>query len=450
MFPLVQNFPENYLIHISTDSGECILPVWAHSILGLTVLILGEGHRPDLKLGQGDPQIVVDISVANAYIYPASITLLDSSKEPHEELITISPDLDESIIDGTWKIPAKGYGKSILEFVCDKYGFDLLGGNSEASRAIVDEMALVASANAQMIAKSLVRNKPVGMVSTPAQPAFTIKCVTEQRQILRAAKFLFERPELEDEEISVYQTSTPLHQNTPLPSSVAGALQVARRTNQEWNANFFWKPIVKAVQALSLLLLAFAHVRNLDECGALPLCGSYTLLQQHGLITPFAPTSGPDVHAEINVENASWFNVIVLLLFGHIVDVNHYTTCLISDRGWSIYMNTFRTPDPAFIDPGFFRIQPGVPVRNGVRKHAILDGPATGLDSSRWNISNTSGQNISLSCFDNVVFGNNEHGERRDAFVLNLRLVMLEHPNANALLTRRTGTEGAECCTVDI
>ena len=102
-------------------------------------------------------------------------------------------------------------------------------------------------------------------------------------------------------------------------------------------------------------------------------------------------------------------------------------------------MNTFRTPDPAHIDPGFFRIQPGVPVRNGVRKHAILDGPATGLDASRWAISNISGQDISLRCFDNVEFSNSEHGERRDAFVLNLRLVMLEHPNASALLTRRTG-----------
>lgn len=196
------------------------------------------GHRPDLKLGQGDPQVVVDISVANTYLYPASITLLDSSKEPHEELITIRPDPDESIIDGTWKIPAKGYGKSILESVCDKYGYDLLNGNSEAARAIVDEMALVASANAQTIAKSLVRNKPVGMDTTLAQPAFAIKYVTERRQILRAAKFLFDRPELEDEEISVYHTSTPLHQNTPLPSSVAGALQVARRNTQEWNANF--------------------------------------------------------------------------------------------------------------------------------------------------------------------------------------------------------------------
>lgn len=65
----------------------------------------------------------------------------------------------------------------------------------------------------------------------------------------------------------------------------------------------------------------------------------------------FAPTSGSDLRAEINVEDASWFNVIVLLLVGHIIDVNHHATCLISDRGWSIYMNTFRTPDPAFIDP---------------------------------------------------------------------------------------------------
>ena len=103
-------------------------------------------------------------------------------------------------------------------------------------------------------------------------------------------------------------------------------------------------------------------------------------------------------------------------------------------------MNPFRAPDPKVIEPGFFRIQPGVPVRNGVRKHAIIDGPATGIDGSRWAARHKGGESIALSCVDDVEHGNSKHGERRDAFVLSLRLVMPKVPNSRAIVTRRTGT----------
>lgn len=117
----------------------------------MTVLVLGEGDRADIWLGQGDPQIAADVSFANTCLRVASITLLDSTKEPSEQLIELKPDPDESLIDGTWKIPARGYGKSGLEQICDKESSQYLTG--EVSRAIIEEMALVTGANAQTTAK---------------------------------------------------------------------------------------------------------------------------------------------------------------------------------------------------------------------------------------------------------------------------------------------------------
>lgn len=171
------------------------------------------------------------MSFANTCLRVASITLLDSTKEPSEQLIELKPDPDESLIDGTWKIPARGYGKSGLEQICDKESSQYLTG--EVSRAIIEEMALVTGANAQTTAKYLVRNK---LSSASRENISANKCATEQRQILKATRLVFDRPELEDDEVSVYQLRRPLHQHTPAPSSVAGALQTVRkhdRTSQK-------------------------------------------------------------------------------------------------------------------------------------------------------------------------------------------------------------------------
>ena len=201
------------------------------------------------------------MSFANTCLRVASVTLLDSTKEPNE-LITINPDPDESLTDGTWKIPVRGYGKSVLEQICDKESSEYLTG--EASRAIIEEMVLVTGTNAQTIAKYLVRNK---LSSASGEKISATECATGQRQILKATRFLFDRPKLEDDEVSVYQLRRPLHQHTPAPSSVAGALQTVRehdRTGQEWTMKF-WNNMTKVTQMLSILVLAFANIPDINE-----------------------------------------------------------------------------------------------------------------------------------------------------------------------------------------
>ena len=438
MFPLVQQFPENYLVHVITGPGLCILLVWAHRILGLNVLLLGEGHQQGFRLGNGEPQVVVDHGVEATRSREASITLLDSSEEPHEVLITIKSDADESVIDGTWKITARGYGRTVLETFCDRESDLYL--TAEASSAIVEEMAPVTGANAMAIGKNLIRKRQVGtLVKIP-----TIRCAVERRAILKATRFLFDCPRLEEQELLAYQAPKPFSYNSLPPSSVAGALEVARdrkhgHSGQKW-AESFWEKITKSIQRLSLVVLAFAHVRNLVECDGLPLCGSLELLNtlEH-ILDKLRFNMSPENTIEIDISDNTWFNAIALLLVGHVRDIDLSGTCLLSDRGWSIYMNTFRVPDPAYVDSDFFRIQMGVPVRNGVRKHAIIDGPATGLDSSRWESQTTCGDSISLSCFDDVKFGNNQYGERQDNFLVNLRLIMPGPASSVGTITRRTG-----------
>ena len=439
MFPLVQHFPENYLVHVITEKGLDILLVWAHRILGLNVLVNGKGHQPGLRVGNGDPQVVVDHGVEATHLSEASIILLDSSKEPHEQLITIKSDPDESAIDGAWKIMARGYGRTVLETFCDRESGPYL--TAEMSSAIVEEMAPVTGANAHFIGKNLIKKRQVAN----SHKIPNIRCAVEPRQILKATRLLFNRPKLGEQELSTYQARRYLSSKTLPPSSVAGALEIARDRKhgldgEQW-ATSFWQDIAKVIQRLSLVVLAFAHVRNLDECDRLPLCGSTELLNPlENILDRFTfNIADSEKMLEIDISDDTWFHAIALLLIGHMSKIERSGTCLLSERGWSIYMNTFRVPDPGYVDPGFFRIQLGVPVRNDVRKHFIVDGPATGLDSSRWESHATGGESISLSCFDDVKFGNSQYGERHDIFLLNLRLVMPRTASSPTTITRRTG-----------
>ena len=86
-----------------------------------------------------------------------------------------------------------------------------------------------------------------------------------------------------------------------------------------------------------------------------------------------------------------------------VVDMSFANTCL---RVASVTL----LDSTKVIEPGFFRIQPGVPVRNGVRKHAIIDGPVTGIDGSRWAARHKGGESIALSCIDDVEPGNSNTG----------------------------------------
>ena len=100
------------------------------------------------------------------------------------------------------------------------------------------------------------------------------------------------------------------------------------------------------------------------------------------------------------------------------------TACLLSDPGWSIFMSTFGTADPAHAEPGRITIIHGVPSRQGVRKQGILDGPRSRLDSSAWQWHETASGVVRLSCISMISQGPTQCGEREEYFVFNLRLTL--------------------------
>ena len=97
---------------------------------------------------------------------------------------------------------------------------------------------------------------------------------------------------------------------------------------------------------LSILLLAFAHVSDLDACHDLPLCEIAGLLAKSALSMSVSAWDGK---APICIKEDVWFEIIGLLMVGHAQDnVQLEETCLLSSRGWSVFVSTFGDSDPYF------------------------------------------------------------------------------------------------------
>lgn len=154
------------------------------------------------------------------------------------------------------------------------------------------------------------------------------------------------------------------------------------------------------------------------------------------------------------------------------IDLDVKETGLISDKGWSLYVNAFGDADPCYlgkthlmmpitpgllllthvVEPGGIVISQGVPWRNGVVKHQIVDGPnppnLVSFEEGTWRVKQTSGDFASLRCASPALFGKPLIGERGDSFVVTLRLHRLDplrKPETVMADTRRTGFSELWC-----
>ena len=75
-----------------------------------------------------------------------------------------------------------------------------------------------------------------------------------------------------------------------------------------------------------------------------------------------------------------------------------------SSRGWSVFFNTFVNNDPESLRSGYVTIFHGVPARNDVRKHGIVDGPQSGLGlvDGSWTVVDDAGKSSTLQSANKV------------------------------------------------
>ena len=155
MFPMVQTLPSDRLIHIQIpvgegmDSGTSTLVVWAHHVLGLTVVV-----RPRSSDGQlnrsirfGTPeleQVFIDEVTADDETF---ITLLDAQRE---HLLTIRPEpyAEYGLIGSVRRIPARGWGNSL--FADELRNVTIF---RKPSQAVIEDLQTVTTAFAFVVQK---------------------------------------------------------------------------------------------------------------------------------------------------------------------------------------------------------------------------------------------------------------------------------------------------------
>ena len=147
-------------------------------------------------------------------------------------------------------------------------------------------------------------------------------------------------------------------------------IQVALR--QSGRAKDLWSELYSAASFFSVLILAFSQVRDLATCKSLPLLWLTDALDEIPLLNAHATWDGL---CNLAVAPNTWLKVIAGLLdcdFDNTKSGAQDSVALISRRGWSVYVNTFSDMDLSSVDESLV-ISRGVPFRNGIYKHHIVD-----------------------------------------------------------------------------
>jgi len=85
---------------------------------------------------------------------------------------------------------------------------------------------------------------------------------------------------------------------------------------------------------------------------------------------------------------------------------------------------------------GGFVVKQGIPNRDGVRKHLVIDAPVTGVEEATAASYFYEGSEISFLEGIKTRFGRSLYAERGDSFIISLRI---EQDHKGILTTRRTG-----------
>ena len=425
MFPMVQTLPNDRFIHIQVpvgenlDSGISTLIVWAHHVLGLTVLVQprkNEG-KPTRSIRFGKPGIE---QVYIEEIDPgedASITLLDSEKE---NLLTIKqePDAESDLIGSIRRVDARGWGSALLK---DQLGH--LAPFKAQSQALIQDLQLVTSAFAFIIAQHLIKDDADRYLDKDAAGLRSAMVYNvDQDQLLRASRFLFDNPHISRVQIESYMAQyafKALDDRLCKPP----ALEAAARIASTWEVHDAWNQICGHSKTLAIFMIALAHVVSLENCEELMFAGlAFSRMYEHPLAVQLEEWNGVD---DLRTPDDAWLQAIAVPFLGYRRNVWQLPwdrVCLISDRGWSAWISTIGETDPAYVGSGSVRLGRGSPCRNGVWKSGIWDsthGVCTFVtDPQR---AESSGQATYLRCAEKVSMEIPYCGEGGDMFLVSAR-----------------------------
>ena len=376
MFPMVQTLPSDRFIHIqaspmSWKGGVSALVVWAHHILGLTVVVRRPSFSPQrsVNIRFGDTEVEnVFIDETNVENEPL-VALLDAAKE---HLLTVKPNPDEDIelIHALRRRPLRSWATSMI--------LDLLYVSNpikEWPPGVMEELQTVAIAFTFIVAKKLVIDSGDELFEGTGDSAIgSVIYKINESYLIQAIQILFGAPHLHKGLAKSYileYSNKSLDQRLTKPPS----LQAQSISSVEvWESDHVWALVCPELKKLSVFAIALACVVDNESLENLISSNTnLTELNRHPLLRQLQKWDGLQ---NLAISRDAWFQVIAVYLLevgGDPWSLLWERVCLISDGRWSAWIPSLGTSDPSYVSAGLIRIGQGSPCRRGVWKQGIWD-----------------------------------------------------------------------------
>ncbi|KAL9584817.1 MAG: hypothetical protein Q9212_001884 [Teloschistes hypoglaucus] len=388
---LAQSLPEDRIIVMDNQMGLIPMVIWAHYILGLTVIIKGCPDG-DVAFGKvGKPQVIIKwssilfpqrrpaSSQGNLYGPAPTMYLLDADMKVVLETKPVRN--GRIIIEGQECHRLKGYGTTFLRRLFNQ---KMLTADDDE---VYVETANFAVSFSITICRVMRRvpfsdhgsgaRKPENIVPTQCYLS------TEQWRILNASETLLSGIELDKRKISdfVDRLCGKVLEDMAIPTGVRVYLEKLSRERLNENPPETMKiTFLEEMKQLASWILSFAQVINIESCADLPLRIAPGWMFCTGLMN----WNGLD---KIDIDSNIWFNMILKLMRkdstgGHSIveSTGIFLTC---HQGWSLFYSCIGIRDPGEINCELLCIQRGVPTntRTGERKYRIADAPSMEEDA---------------------------------------------------------------------
>ena len=361
---MAQTLPEDRFIIVDSQVGLVPIVIWAHHILGLTVLV---ENTPDGDVTFGcieHPQVIIQWSsklLPPQGLYtpntkqevPSPTTfLLDAAMQV---LLKTEPnDNGGNRIEGQESHRLKGYGTTFLRRLFNRRTF--VGE---------DDPIFAGSANFAVsfaiLLSRVMRRLPIldrGTPESKEENNAPKQCYlsTEHWRLFDSSYVLFSGIKLDKRKINEYfdKLSGKTIEDMTIPTGIRNYLQNLDENTFELLRQAF----LEDIKQLSSWILSFAQVINIESCADLPLRIAPGWMFCTGVL-------GWDGLDSINIESDVWFNLIMRTMRKDIsagdILVESEGLFLTCHQGWSLFYSSVGDYDPGETNCELLSIKRGVP-----------------------------------------------------------------------------------------
>jgi hypothetical protein len=394
----VQSLPEDRQVSVSKETGSITLIIWAHYVLGLTVVVKGKVTGPIIFGTDSKPQVSIEWTKENAFnagelVYPNEW----GYPEPEPEVRLLDPELqvvlkvvqsDEytETIGADDRHTLQGWGTEYLQRLLNT---TILIGKDDP---IYEETVKLVTALAINASRRLDRDMSytttgLSQPSEPIEPPTTsIKkpsiCMSlEKWRIFNAACIIFDGISIDPNSLEKYCETFSRETLTEMtcPATFESFLKRVRKGISGLSP---WERLCRQIWFLARIVLILSHIKNIKSCELIPI----RLVDYHSTLALQMTQlrRSPNTRATVRAEEI--FHGVATLLSTSVFDPREdmprysgrtmHFLYLWSDFGWSVYLDTVGDKDPADIRPELVNVEVGTPtnIKTNERKLLLRDG----------------------------------------------------------------------------